>query len=116
MDGLRLALMQQRRERLLATASGKAFGVMQWLMLVMLVSGIVVAISGGLHTSSHVLRLGIGLLLICEAAFLWWGLRNSARQQLRKLDQLIEAETRLPDAAVIAEAATGARTFLLKER
>ena len=116
MDGLRLALMQQRSERLRAKASGRTLGVVEGLMAVMLISGILVAISGGTRTSSHVLRLAVGLLLIFEAVFLWWVGRRSAREQLRRLDQQIEAAARQPDAAVIAEAASAARTYVLRQR
>jgi type VI protein secretion system component VasK len=116
MDGLHLAMMQRRREKLLARLSGRSFGGMEILMIAMLVCGIVVAVGGGTRTGSQVLRLGMGLLLIFEAAFLWWFGRRSARDQLRKLDRQIEAASRRPDAAIVAQAATAARAYLLRGR
>jgi hypothetical protein len=116
MDGLRLAQMQHRRERLLARVAGRTFGLMEGLMAMMLVGGIAVAINGDLGSYARMLRLGLGLLLIFEAVFLWWYGRRSAREQLRRLEQQIEAETRRPDAAVIATAATAARGYLLNQR
>ena len=115
-DGLRLALLQQRRERLQARASGRIFGLMEGLLLVMLVCGIVLLAGGGLHSMGRMLRFAMGLLLIVNALALYIGRWFAALEETRRLDERIAAETRSPDAAEIQAAAAAARTFLVRDR
>jgi hypothetical protein len=114
MDGLRLALLRQRRDEFVAAASARSFGLLDGLLAVMLICGIGIAANGGLGSYPRILRLGLGLLLVCEAIFMWWARRRAALAQARRLEQRIEAELRQPDSAVTAAAATAAQALLLK--
>jgi hypothetical protein len=116
MDGLHLALMQQQRDRMQARMSFRAFTLIDGLIALMLICGIVLAVTGSVATAPQMARLGMGLLLVSQACYLWVMLRLATRKQLRKLDAQIEAETQRPDGPAIVEAAAAARAFILKQR
>lgn len=115
-DGLRLALLQQQQGRLRARLALRAFTPLDGLMALMLICGIVMVAAGGLGTADLMLRLGIGLLVLCQVAYLWFALRHATRKQLRKVEAQIEAETNGPDGAITIEAAAAAREFILQQR
>ena len=112
-DGLHLALLQQRRDGLRKRAAGRAFGVQEGLQLLMAGIGItllLVAMRDLAHRPQHFV---VGAVLIIQGVFLWFLARSVARSQLRQLDQQIAAELRRADAPVVAEAAVAAHAVLL---
>lgn len=114
-DGLRLALLQQRRERLRKRAAGRAFGVQEGLQLCMAGIGITLLILAAAEPARHPQHIAVGVVLIIQGVFLWFLARGMARSQLRQLDKQIEAESCRADAPVVAAAAVAARELLLRD-
>lgn len=115
-DGLRLALIQQRVEKLRARLRFRTFGLMEALPLLLLVIGSLVASGGGLGSYPRMHRLALGVVLIIQALGLWWYARRIATQELRRLQLQALAMLRSDNAAVITAAASAARTFLIDKR
>ena len=113
-DGLHLAMLQQRRDELLLKASGRVSGFMLWLLVFMLVCGAAVIILTLFTDSKRPLGFSMGALLIAQALFVWWSWRRAARRQLQSLNRQIQFILTQPDAAVIARAAAAARATLLR--
>lgn len=114
-DGLHLALLQQRRERLRKRAAGRAFGVQEGLQVLMAGIGItllILAMRDPAHRPQH---FAVGAVLLIQGVFLWFVARSMARSQLQQLDKQIEAEARRTDAPAVAAAALAARELLLGE-
>ncbi len=116
-DGLRLALLQQERDRLRTRASSRFFGMQEGLQLCMALLGVALLAMGiaGTVRNSPVL-VAVGILLMVQAVYLWFMFRSAARAQLKQLEKRIEAESRRADAPTIAVAATAAREFLLRDQ
>jgi hypothetical protein len=113
-DGLRLALLQQRADEVRRQLGFRTFGMKEGLLVAMLASGITIlamASPGRSHTQSLVL----GWALIVQAAGLYWSLRHSAAQELQRLEKRILATAASPDGKVIEEAAGAARQLLLRK-
>ncbi len=115
-DGLRLALLQQRIDRLHARLRFRTFGLMEALQLLMLLIGLVLLISSGARGYSRPQKLVLGIVLIVQGLGLWWYARRMAAQELQRLQQQLQAMAGAEDAAVIASAADAARTFLIDRR
>ncbi len=113
-DGLRLALLQQRAEHLRQQLKFRTFGMKEGLLVAMLAIGIALLANAG-PGRSHTQYLVVGGALIVQAAGLYWSLRHSAAKELRRLQQLISAAADVPDGAVIAQAAGAARDLLLRK-
>jgi hypothetical protein len=114
-DGLRLALLQQRRDSLRKRAAGRAFGVQEGLQLLMAGIGITLLILATRDLAHRPQHFVVGVVLIIQGVFLWFVARSMARSQLKQLDKQIEAELRRADAPVMAEAAVAARELLLRD-
>ncbi len=117
-DGLRLAMLQQRRDQLRARLRFRTFGIMEGLLLLMLACGVAIVVTGehGRYLRiQHLQHLVLGWALIIQAFGLWWAARRSALQELRRLEQRIETQSHRADAAVVAAAAAAARTLLLRK-
>jgi hypothetical protein len=113
-DGLRLALLQQRADEVRRQLGFRTFGMKEGLLVAMLASGITIlamASPGRSHTQSLVL----GWALIVQAAGLYWSLRHSAVKELALLEKRIAAAAASPDARVIEAAAGAARQLLLRK-
>jgi len=115
-DGLRLALLQRRREQLRARATGRTFGLMEGLLALMLVCGIVELSVSGFGSHARVLRFAVGLLLVVSALLIYVTRWFSALEEARRLDEKIAAQTRSPEGSQIEAAAAAARTFLVRDR
>lgn len=115
-DGLRLALLQQERDRLRTRANGRFFGMQEGLQMFMVMVGVVLLVMGiSGATESPPVLVAAGVLLMVQAVYLWFMSRSTARAQLRQLEKRIEAESHRADAPAIAEAAAAARELLLRE-
>jgi len=112
-DGLHLALLQQRRDRLRKRAAGRAFGVQEGLQVLMAGIGITLLILAVRDPARHPQHLAVGAVLVIQGVFLWFVARGMARSQLRQLDQQIDAESRRADAPAVAAAAMATRELLL---
>jgi hypothetical protein len=114
-DGLHLALLQQRRDRLSKRAAGRAFGIQEGLQVLMAGIGItllILAMRDPAHRPQH---FAVGAVLVIQGVFLWFMARSMARSQLQQLDKQIESESRRADAPEIAAAAVAARELLLRD-
>ena len=113
-DGLHLALLQQQRDRLRTRASGRAFGIQEGLMLLLVCIGITLIVLAALGRTQRGQSFAVGTVLIVQGIFLWLMARSTAQHQLKQVEQRIEIESRRTDASVVAEAASAARELLLK--
>jgi hypothetical protein len=114
-DGLHLALLQQRRDGLRKRAAGRAFGVQEGLQVLLAGIGITLLILAMRDLAHRPQHFVVGVVLIIQGVFLWFVARSMARSQLRQLDKQIEAELRRTDAPLVAEAAVAARELLLRD-
>ncbi|HUF20359.1 MAG TPA: hypothetical protein VMP00_06350 [Burkholderiales bacterium] len=103
-DGLRTALLQQRRGRLVRTARGR--GAPIWFALILAACGLI-------QVAVH--HYWLGVLMIAMGTLSFWSLRQTARQQMRELDRRIDAMAAEPDGAIAAAAAGAARTLILRD-
>lgn len=103
-DGLRIAVLQQRRSRLVRIARGR--GAPLWSALALFTCALVQIV---LH------NYWSGLLMIALGVMSYWSIRQAARLQVRELDHRIDAIASGPDGAVIAAAAGAARTLILRD-
>jgi hypothetical protein len=112
-DGLQLALLQQRADEARKTLMFRTFGKKEGLLVAMLICGIVILTVG--PSSSRTLNLVLGWTFIVQAAVLFWSLRDAAAKELRRLTQRIAVVTESPDGKVIEQAAVAARELLLRK-
>lgn len=112
-DGLRLALLQKRREQLRTRAAGRSLGINEWLMVAMAVIGIGLLASAAARRTERLQSLLVGSVLLVQAVSLWFMARHAARAQLRQVEHQIAEELRRADAAAVADAAAAARELLL---
>lgn len=103
-DGLRMAMLQQRRGRLARTARGR--GAPLWVAMWMAACALIQV------ATNH---YWLALLMVAMAALGFWSMRQSARLQMRELDRRIDSMAGEPDGAVISAAASAARTLLLRD-
>jgi hypothetical protein len=114
MDGLRLALLQQRADEMRNRLRFRTFGMKEGLLVAMLASGITI-LAMAEPGRSHTMSLVLGWALVVQAFGLYWSLRQSAAKHLQLIEQRIAATANVPDSAVIAEAAGAARELLLRK-
>jgi hypothetical protein len=103
-DGLRMALLQQRRGRLVRTARGR--GTPLGLALILAACGLI-------QVAVH--QFWLGMLMIAMGTLSFWSMRQAARLQMRELDRRIDAMASEPDGAIVAAAAGAARTLILRD-
>lgn len=114
MDGLRLALLQQRADEMRKRLRFRTFGMKEGLLVVMLASGItILALTE--PGRSHTLQLVLGWALVVQAAGLYLSLRHSASLELERLTQRISALTQSPDGNAMEQAAGRAQELLLRK-
>lgn len=114
-DGLRLALLQQRAEQLRARLGFRKFGFMELLPLLMLACGITVLVTVGHGRYARIQHQVLGWALVVQAVGLWWSARHTAHKELQRLQLRISALAHSPDGAAIVAAATAARSVLLRK-
>lgn len=114
-DGLRLALLQQRRDGLRKRVAGRALGMQEGLLIIVAAIGITLLVLAAGDPARKPQHIVVGVALLFQGVFLWFMARSSARSQLRQLNRQIEAELRRADGPVVAEAAAAARELLLRE-
>jgi hypothetical protein len=112
-DGLHLALLQKRRDQLAARAAGRSLGMNEWLMVFMAVIGIGLLVSAAARRAERLQTLLVGSVLLVQAVSLWFLARSTARKQLVQVERQIAAAGQRDDAAIVAEAAKGARELML---
>ena len=113
-DGLHLALLQRQRDRLRRRAMGRAFGIQEGLMLLLVCIGATLIVLAATGRTQRGQSYAVGAVLIVQGFFLWLMARSTAQAQLKQVEQRIEIESRRTDAPVVAEAASAARELLLK--
>ena len=113
-DGLRLALLQQRADEVRKQLRFRTFGMKEGLLVSMLASGIAILLTAS-PGRSHTQAVVLGWALIVQAAGLYWSLRHSAAKELQLLEKRISATTASADGKVIGEAASAARELLLRK-
>lgn len=112
-DGLRLALLQERRDELAARAAGRTLGINEWLMVAMAVIGIGLLGAAAMRRAERLQSALTGTVLVVQAMSLWLMARRAARSQLLQVERQIAVESERADAATIAVAASAARDLLL---
>ena len=114
MDGLRLALLQQRAEEMRKRLRFGTFGMKEGLLVLMLAGGItILALTE--PGRSHTLQLVLGWGLIVQAGVLYWSLRQTASQELQRLTQRISTLTESPDGRAMEQVAGAAQELLLRK-
>jgi hypothetical protein len=114
MDGLRLALLQQRADQLRKQLRFATFGLKEGLMVGMLAAGLTILLLAE-PGRSYKLSLMMGGLLVSQSAVLYWSLRQTAARELQRIEQRIAVAADVPEAAVVAQAASAARELLLRK-
>lgn len=113
-DGLHVAILQQQRDELLASAAGRKFGIVQGMLVLLLTCGITALVLGALNASEGLLPLALGAMLIVQTFLVWWSLRHAALRQAQALDRKIEQALSGPDGEHLATAAAVARGMLVR--
>jgi hypothetical protein len=113
-DGLHLALLQQRLDQLRKRAVGRHFGVQEGLQALLVACGITLLILGWSDARHHPQHIAVGVVMIVQGVFLWIMSMSVARSQVRQVEKQIETEACRADASLVAAAATAARELLLK--
>jgi hypothetical protein len=113
-DGLHLALLQQRADQLRKQLRLGTFGLKEGLMVGIMAAGITVLLVAE-PGRSHNLALVLGWMMIIQAALLYWSLRRTTAKELRRIEQRIAVATDVPEGAVVAQAAHAARDLLLRK-
>lgn len=113
-DGLHVAILQQQRDELLASAAGRTFGPLQVVLVILLICGTASLVVGARDTPEGVLPMAMGAMLIVQTFLIWWSLRHTALQQARALEKKIAQALSGPDGEHIAAAADVARGMLVR--